>query len=755
MSIRLDRRRFIGSLALAGIFGAINPLGLLKLRSAYGSIPTGDYLSDRDPSRFWFRKLQSDTSGIANRDTLKPIESPEGQLSLRIGGAGGFAIGFLSTLNFLAKYKSTQPNDYIDLISNASRIPATQNRISNILRLLEVHRRTAGTPFLSSTWTLRNRSMTGLSDSSAVADRPSVVDVNGPSKPLVLAFPLEEVSEVAIAKSFRRAAIEARTHRLSGDIGAGETPTEPIIWEEAKQLVQGELTSEFQSFSTSWEDRFAAIDVNRLIKYEDGKLKLGWVDDVLLALEFQNGIEHGRLAALANSAFNDVASLTGQEQGLEALSERGGNDPELVKRVSDKLVKLRHANEIAECFGTDSFWRFASDAAPFRPAVRLKIACALKSIDVGTRVVDFNTPFLPFDATRALGASDAATDKESNYKISGYITDSFGDPSVSRYSLPLVTATLPQAAFHPCREMVRHTVRLLESVNQKNNEIFKNSSIESLVAVPEVTSPWTFAGVSAAFCNTYLMALGENQLNTEEARAGYRRSVGMSVDMLLKQSVGRGAPGSPSAPDLVANSSSVTPALVQYASGYRAAIVFADRATEAIAQAEGARKVYRNLQIAMPEYFKDLADDKFLPAEVIAAHVLIVATSVQSEIDRLREEVKRLQLRVEQLEATVMQYQKFITEFRSLVDSLQSQLTGVRTQDDLKKFQEKNQELVKRLTSAFDDSQRSMVGSLQGLVNTFVVISNEITVNVTAEFNARVAEKAKVQVNACSIGNQK
>ena len=68
-----------------------------------------------------------------------------------------------------------------------------------------------------------------------------------------------------------------------------------------------------------------------------------------------------------------------------------------------------------------------------------------------------------------------------------------------------------------------------------------------------------------------------------------------------------------------------------------------------------------------------------------------------------------------------------------------------------------------RLTSAFDDSQKSMIGSMQGLINTFVTVSNEITVNVTAELkaefianiDARVAEKAKTQVNLCSVGIQK
>src|SRR5690348_16855085 len=114
MGISFSRRSFMKATVLGG--AALTPLGIFFGSSARATIPTGDYLRDFSDEQYWFSKLRTDlNTDLAN----KPLyESDKGQFSFRLGQAGGFAIGYFSTLGFLSRYRMDKPDDFHDLLIN-------------------------------------------------------------------------------------------------------------------------------------------------------------------------------------------------------------------------------------------------------------------------------------------------------------------------------------------------------------------------------------------------------------------------------------------------------------------------------------------------------------------------------------------------------------------------------------------------------------------------------------------------------------
>lgn len=108
----------------------------------------------------------------------------------------------------------------------------------------------------------------------------------------------------------------------------------------------------------------------------------------------------------------------------------------------------------------------------------------------------------------------------------------------------------------------------------------------------------------------------------------------LTVGMLLERSVEGGKGG-------LDDGTVLNAPLVQYASGFRSASVYADHVTDLTAQAAGARKAYVQLRTTMPEYFPELPDTQFLPADQIAAAVGTISQGIKLEIGVLKFKVNQ------------------------------------------------------------------------------------------------------------------
>lgn len=730
MNSNLSRRRLL-AIGTAGFAGStfLSPLGILPPRIARGNIPTGEYMRQLDEWRFWFAKLKAESFQAA-----PALATEQSQLTLRVGASGGHSIGFLSTVSFLARYRQQRPSDYRDLLQGVANLPKTEARPTLALRQLDLHRRISAAAPTNGVEVRFKRTYDLAKDRAAALEARH--DDRNLSKTLDSLKPPDFLANVKSSQATHNSAPLAARSKLTN--AAFDAP----LIEDANKELQTRLHEEFRLVNPDVEDRVQSIDTSQLLKYEGGELSLTWVDNTLLANEFHTGIEMGRLAALAYCAMTEVALLSGGNVEF-AIPSTGESRPDAIAKAKEFVLNIREADSLSACFGDDQFWRHALDSAPFRPAVRLRIYCTLSSNGGVMRTLDLMTPFLPFDAVQSPAGADAASFTRSNLNIASAITEQFGQPHLVRYKLPKSTLALPEAAFAACAQVYRSTARMIQDTSTRI-ESLKNSTLTSVSIVPETTCPWTFAGISAAFCNTYLMALHENGLKNQEERAKFRQSINESVDLLLAQSV-------PQTASQLSNSSAVSPAFVQYASGYRAAIHFSDRVTDLAAQTEGAKKVYSSLRLALPEYFQELQEGKFLTAEEVAARVFGIATQIQSEITALRAEVAKLRLQVEELTKTIGEYEKFLEGLAKLIDEVQTDLSSVSTMEGLKEWKTRNSNLAQRIATTLDDSKMAAIKSLQGLVNTVIAISVDIEANIRADIQAT----AKVQVNTCGGGVQK
>lgn len=715
MAIRqsVSRRRFLVTAATGvGTGLAANPLGLFSsARAASAGIPSGEYLRPLTDDRFWFHLLRY-------QDHLENpklgIDPPASQLSMRLGLAGGFAVGYFNTLSFLGEYKEKKPADYRDLLVGTAGLPVSlpaKLRRDRTATMLEQHRKHAGLP---------SRRVVIPDKSEWKAERSKEADSSKTEQALIR--PLERLSTDELSKSVEKA-IRSEKHTGEKVTNLKDAP----LWDDANKAAQTTLDNDFKGIHPYLETRIDALDTGRVVKFVGGKLDLSWLNNTLFPTAFEDGIRSGRLAALAYMAMVEAGIIL-----KSTVPPKEGT----VADIDRSVVKFREARLLENAFGGDDFWRHGLDVAAFRPAVRLTAVCIVKDDKGASRHLRINTPFLPFDVTRRLDAHEKALQEKTDDRIATAVTKYFSDTALSRYEMPVTTQTVLAGAFDGCGEVFRHTARMLRVASDTFPPLAA-SKLQHVTLVPEVTSPWTFAGVGAALFNAYLTGLTKaEKLATEEERYKWKVSIAKSVDELLQRSVRND--------DKLANSSAAVPAMVQYASGYRAALRLADGLADKVAEAKGAQKVYENLMKAMPEYFKALPMGVFLSADDIAGHVLQIATGVQTEINQLR-------LRVRELEAALKQYQKFNEDLADLIRKLQGQLGQVKNQADLREFQKYADSLLAQMRTNLDTSQSATLSSLQGLVNTFL----QVGVNIEANIEATIKAQAKTNIQFCSVGGAK
>jgi hypothetical protein len=769
MSLHETRRRDFLKSAIGAATLAANPLGLLSTRAfGAGSIPTGEYLQQLSGDQFWFTKLNINTS---NGKQNGPIDTEDAQLSIRLGIAGGFAIGYFSTISFLSDYKVQKPDDYRDLLIDAARLPETPIRPKIVLSQLNTHRQVADLKMQAQT----SRPVT-FSKNDLDARDIKIAEAAETGAASRLSFPLDSLGPDDVLRCIRNVnegtkkgqresnlsafghadhdSVNAFVKKLlgndfGGDIkGFSQKPTEhpfyydlkdktihysmtPEEWGGANQSVQKVLNSEFGEINNNLESRITAIDSNRLIQYEDGKLNFNWVNLDLLQGAFRDGIDKGRVAALAYIATAEASSLL---NGVKTNQVQTSD-------INPALRSYRQADMLMKCFSSDDFQRNGLDAAAFRPAVRLMAACTLVDKDQNHQVLELITPFLPFDINKSINTNELKAQEGQQSIIVNAIRDRFSKTYVSRWELPATTLCLADGAFAACPEMFRHTSRLIRSTAAIDDRL-KGASLSSLTLIPEVTSPWTFSGVAAGLCNTLLIGLSQDQLKTEQDRRKFRDKVDITIEDLLIRSAGE-ANG-----DDLSGWTSSSPALIQYTSGYRASRLFADHVADQASEADGARKVYASLAQAMPEYFQSLPQDKFLTADQIADTVFTISKGVKLEIDTLR-------LKVLELTSLLQNYKKFVDDLGNLVSQLQGNLSGVNNVDDLRRFQQQGSLLIDQMSRTADEAQRTALKGMQGLINTYVQVGLNIETTVTASVTASVKSSIKANVNFCSIGGNK
>lgn len=711
-----SRRTFIKTVAISAGSLTANPLGLFGPRSVFAGIPSGEYMRSLTDDQFWFQQLLSDKNDPS-------INTADAQLSIRLGISGGFAVGYFNTLGFLSDYREQKPDDYKDLLLNIARLPKTPKRLDLAAHILENHRKFAEIE-TRAIQNLKSFGFFSTDNNSRFTFKSGILPTNErfiTPNDQSLTRPLERMSKEQISKIYDSSR-KVRTDSTLREMSAQASP-----WDEASSALQSSLQKEFDLVNPRFERRFDSMDSGKAVLFKAGKLDLSWLDHRLFPVAFNDGIKNGRIAALAYMALVESGQL---------LSSNIASDGK-VKDIDNNVMKFRDARILETTFGDDDFWRHGLDLGAFRPSVRLKTFCLVKQNDGQVRRIELLTPFLPFDASKRLAASQLQEHGENQDAIANAVTKYFSDTSLSRHDMPITTQSISDGAFDACSEILRHTYRLIRATSD-TYEPLRGIKLEHVSVVPEVTSPWTFAGVGGALFNAYLTGLrgASEKLETEEERLKFRWSVSRSVDDLLKRSVNNDSK--------MANSSAPVPAMVQYASGYRAANLLSEGLTDKIAQGQGARLVYDSLVKGMPEFFKPLPADKFLTAEEIAGYVLQVSIGVQTEVEQLR-------LKVRELENMLKQFQQFNEKLVQLIENLKGDLSGINNRQDLADFQKHANELVSSMRDNLDLSQAATLSSLQGLVNTFVQVGINIEVNI----QARLQAEAKINVQICSVGGVK
>jgi hypothetical protein len=714
-----SRRTFIKTVA-AGVGAAtLNPLGLFGPRSAFAGIPSGEYMRSLTENQFWFQQLRSEAP-VPGVKTPGGHNTPGGQLSIRLGLSGGFAIGYFNTLGFLSDYREQLPNDYRDLIVNIARLPKSPSRTSQAAHILETHRK-YGSIKTRAVKQLEANRLTGK-DSNRVVIPPNVRD-DKPAIPVpqALSRTLESLSAQEVVRSVVDATGCAR------DAALRERVQTSTVWDDARKPAQAVLEKEFKDVNDRFETDFNSLDAGQVVRFSNGKLDLSWLDHALFPVAFKDGIENGRIAALAYMAMVEAGSL---------LDSRFPADESAVTHIDKHLVRFSEARLIEATFGDEDFWSHGLDVAAFRPAVRLKTICVLTDKEGAPKRIELLTPFLPFDVSKRLPPSERPVQEENHDAIASAVKRYFSDTAISRLDMPITTQALPEGSFDGCGEVFRHTSRLLRATAESFTPLI-GAKLELVTVIPEVTSPWTFAGVGGALFNGYLTGLRDaEKLANEEERIKFKWSVSRAVDDLLQRSVRND--------ERIENSSAPVPSMVQYASGYRAANLLADGLSDKIAQSDGARKVYGSLVTGMPEFFKALEDGKFLTAEEIAGHVLQISAGVQTEVNELR-------LRVRELESILKQYQKFNEDLSQLISKLTADLSGVTNRKELDEFKQHATELLSRMRDNLDASQAATLNGMQGLINTF----GQVGVNIEASVRAKIQTEVKINIQFCSVGGAK
>ena len=709
---KLSRRNFL-NIAAAAATSTVSPLGAFFASSARATVPVGPHLRRYSDSEFWFKKLALATIA-QNPEVGKTMEAPDGQLTLRLGTSGGFATGYFSTLSFLSSYKATQPDDFRDLLYSIALLPRDDRRQTNALSILDQHRRarlepsaTTGSPILST-------AITQPDDGSAQPALKQLV-----SMPQLFS-PLEKLSaeKIKIAAFSAVSAIQKQTFTDPKSINtlSDASKNTVINWESASSLVQSLISTEFHELNEQLENDPEALNTNRLLNYTDGKLKLDWVHWQLLKPAFQDGINDGKLSALGYIALSETAATF-----------KTGDTTD----VNKGLAYYDAAATLVDAFQDDLFFQSGTAAGAFKSSIRMKNLSYVRMPSGELRLVTFQTPFLPFEYTRAVTDAEEknllAVSQE-NLTVARQLNTIEGLTQD-----PKSTVAFAEAAIPACKNVTRDTVRALAAASVEMPEL-REARLESVVLVPEMTSSWTFTGIGAALCHTHLVYLSGGSLETQEERFKFKRSILASVGRVAKQAL----PGG----DLqVSAFTPVNPALVQYADGYRVANILGDRVSDTAAQSEGAHAVYKSLQTALPEFFKDLPENTFLTADQIADAVGIIATTVHDTIEVLRVQVKNLT-------AALKDMQDFVASLNALITNLSGDLSSVQNMDALRGFQTNASKLIKdKISGTTDAIKLQTLASLQGLVNTIV------TVGVNIENNMQLT--AQANAGYCGVGVNK
>ncbi|HEV8000440.1 MAG TPA: hypothetical protein VGP63_11200 [Planctomycetaceae bacterium] len=716
-----SRRAFLRTAVGASTAGMlVNPLGLFSLDCfAAAAIPGGPYLKSFSNQEFWFSRLSEPFAG--DTKGLPDLNSPESQLSTRLGLAGGFATGFFSSFSFLGQYRAQKPESYADLFNDCLSLEDSPKRPALVGDLLEFHRKTADLKAIETSSDAPRAP--GLPSNRDKTSRESGLPINGRELadsvvPSVNTKPLSGLADDVILTSIQGARWspgerrQAALQPLLNGLGAIKS------WPEASAQAQAELDGQFSSVNSSFENRIEAVDTVRLSQYQAGVLKLDWLDLARLTSSFQAGMLNGRLAALGQ---------TGLLEAAKSL-KNGVGDGTPASRVNKGLLSCRRASQFMDFFGQFPFGKFGMDAAVFRPAVRLQLHCFAETgagPAAETRRLQVTTPFLPYEMPSAATDGQYNALDKTNVSVAQMVRDNLANLAESHYQFPTTTIALVDGSFEACSTMHRHAARLLRAA-----PLTASSRLKAVAIIPEVTSPWTFSGIASALCNTYLGALQSDRLATPQSRASFRTSVDHAIDALLLSSVAQAGTGKD-----VATGSGTGAALLQYASGYRTARVFADLVTDSDAMESGARLVYASLRTAFPERFDELPAGKRLSAEQISAQVLVVASDIKRELVELR-------LRVAALEKELAQYKEFIAQLTDLITTLGQNTAGINDVESLRRFKQMSDVLIEKMQSGLNESQRMALKSVQGLINSFVNVGISVDVNVRAQINAQVQGNA-------------